>query len=327
MTDNTQYNQMLGLIGSVFDSYSVILLLPDPGNRHYRLAASFSLGNDLDTEVKITPGNGLAGWVLRDQTPLLVNNVDQAQTSLGYYKNNNDSTIKAFMACPLPGGKGALCLDSKRQYSFSDKDQKILQMFASIMSDFLQSRSASMAYREVTSYYARLNQIQTLRAKFSRWNIFLQHFLQITADATGFSYCFFVARNETGEKYFIEGKSDPNLTLKTKENEFPMGSGLLGWIFRDGNPLFATGTEAALGVPLFGRGNAIKGLQAVCCLPLNINKITRGVLCLAHDKPVEISQEMKDFLIMASDHLALFLENLYLKSKLLQSKQETSRNT
>ena len=110
-----------------------------------------------------------------------------------------------------------------------------------------------------------------------------------------------------------------------KENEFPMGSGLMGWIFRDGKPLFAGGSEAALGVPLFGKGTQIKGLQAVCCLPLNINRITRGVLCLAHDKPVAVSQEMKDFLMMASDHLALFLENLYLKSKLHQAKEQLSR--
>ena len=97
-----------------------------------------------------------------------------------------------------------------------------------------------------------------------------------------------------------------------------MTSGLLGWVFKDSSPLFATAGEAALGVPLFGKGAAIKDLQAVACLPLNINRITRGVLCLAHDKPAVISQEMKNFLYMASDHLTLFLENLYFKSKLQQ---------
>lgn len=327
MADNSQYNELMGLISSVFESYSVVLLLPEPSRNGYRIAASFSLGDEIDTEATITTSSGLAGWVLRDQAPLLVNNVDQAQAAnLGYYRNDNDSSIKAFMACPLPAGRGAICLDSKRQYSFSDKDQKILQLFASVVAAFQQSRTDSLAYGEVVSYYARLNQIHGLRAKFSRWNIFLQHFLQIVADATGFSYCFFVARNETGDKYFLEGESEPNLALKTKETEFPMGSGLMGWVFRDGNPIFATGGEAALGVPLFGKGTAIKGLQAVCCLPLNINRITRGVLCLAHDKQVEISQEMKDFLLMASDHLSLFLENLYLKSKLHQAKQELSRH-
>lgn len=322
MTDNTHYNELLGLICSVFESYSVVLLLPEPGNNTFRVASSFSLGDEIDNEASITPGKGLSGWVLRDQAPLLVNNVDQAQTNLGYYRNNNDSIIKAFMACPLQGGKGAICLDSKRQYAFSTKDQKILQLFASIVSDFQQNREDSLTYDEVVSYYARLSQIHGLRAKFSRWNIFLQHFLQIVAAATGFSYCFFMARNETGDNYYLEGESEPNIALKCKETEFLMGSGLMGFIFRDGNPLFAFGGEAALEIPLFGKGTPVKGLQAVCCLPLNINKITRGVLCLAHDKPVEISQEMKDFLIMASDHLALFLENLYLKSKLHQAKQK-----
>ena len=326
MTEHTQYNELLGLICSVFESYSVVLLMPEPGGERYRIAASFSLGDEVDTAAVIPSGASLAGWVLRDQEPLLVNNVSQTQASLGYYKNNNDPSIKAFMACPLPatprnpdGLRGALALDSKRQYYFSDKDQKILFLFAKIVAYIIDAQADSVAHSEVVSYYARMSQIHELRNKFSRWNIFLQHFLKILADATGFSYCFFVARNETGDKYYLEGESEPNLTLKIKENDFPMGSGLMGWVFKDGNPLFAGGNEAALGVPLFGRGTQVKNLQAVCCLPLNINRITRGVLCLAHDKPVTVSREMKDFLLMASDHLALFLENLYLKSKLHQA--------
>lgn len=323
MPDTPTYSSLLGLICSVFESYSVVLLLPNPGTDKFFVAASFSLGDEIDRESEIIPGKGLAGWVIRDGQPLLVNNVDQTQANLGYYKGNNDSSIKAFMACPFSDGKGVICLDSKRQYSFSDKDQKILQLFANIVGEFQKTITDGAEYREVINYYARLSQIHALRAKFSRWNIFLQHFLQIVADATGFSYCFFVARNEVGDKYFLEGESQANLSIKNKNADFPMGSGLLGWVFRDGSPLFAAGGEAALGVPLFGKGTVIKGLQAVACLPLNINRITRGVLCLAHDKPVVITQEMKDFLTMASDHLALFLENLYLKSKLHEVKSVT----
>lgn len=321
MTDNTNYNELLGLICSVFESYSVVLLLEDPGSRNLKVASSFSMGDEIDNNATKTPGPYIV-----ERNPILVNNVDQAQTNLGYYKNNSESIIKSFMACPLPGGKGMLCLDSKRQYAFSTKDQKILQMFASVASDFQQNKTNNLIHNEVVSYYARLHQIHGLRAKFNRWNVFLQHYLQIIADATGFSYCFFVARNETGDKYFIEGENEPNLLLKNKETEFPMGSGLMGWIFREGNPLFAIGGEAALGVPLFNKATAIKDLQAVCCLPLNINKVTRGVLCLAHDQPVEVTQEMKDFLTMSSDHLALFLENLYLKNKLHQAKKELSKH-
>ena len=320
MTDHPCYANLLGLICSVFESYSVVLLLPKPGTDKYRVAAYFSLGDDIDKNSEIVSGKGLAGWVLRDQNPLLVNNVDQTQGNLGYYRGNNDSSIKAFMACPLGDGRGAICLDSKRQYSFSDKDQKILQLFASIINDIQRTMNDGAASIEIVNYYTKLNLIHALRDKFSRWNIFLQHFLQILSEATGFSFCFFVARSADGAKYYLEGESQPNLSMKNKNAEFPMGSGLLGWVFRDGSPLFAIAGEAALNVPLFGKGTAIKSLQAVACLPLNINNITRGVLCLAHDKPIIITQEMKDFLNMASDHLALFLENLYLKSKLHEAR-------
>ena len=37
------------------------------------------------------------------------------------------------MGCPVPTG-GALCVDSKRQYSFTDRDYKLLQLFAELVS-------------------------------------------------------------------------------------------------------------------------------------------------------------------------------------------------
>lgn len=318
MTDHSCYNSLLGLVCSVFDSYSAVLLLPKGNGEVFKVAAGFSLGDAVDLGADVAQGKGLAGWVLRDQQPLLINSVDQTQQLLGYYRGGEDATIKAFMACPLQDGRGVICVDSKRQYAFSDKDQKILYLFAQVISDLTNTVDSGQKFQELSRYYSKLAQIHELRSKFSRWNVFLQHFLQLVTEATGFSYCFFVARDATGEKYFLEGENSLSLNLKKKDMEFPMGSGLLGWVFKDSSPLFATAGEAALGVPLFGKGAAIKDLQAVACLPLNINRITRGVLCLAHDKPAVISQEMKNFLYMASDHLTLFLENLYFKSKLQQ---------
>ena len=51
-------------------------------------------------------------------------------------------------------------------------------------------------------------------------------------------------------------------------------------------------------------------------LPLMMQRKTRGVLCLAKETPLDISEATRDFVLMASEHLALFLENLYVKCRL-----------
>ena len=51
-------------------------------------------------------------------------------------------------------------------------------------------------------------------------------------------------------------------------------------------------------------------------MPVMVNKSTRGVLCLAHTSPRQIDESLRSFVRQSVDHLALFLENLYLKMRL-----------
>jgi GAF domain-containing protein len=51
-------------------------------------------------------------------------------------------------------------------------------------------------------------------------------------------------------------------------------------------------------------------------LPLIVHKKTRGVLVLGDLHVVAINDELKIFVQMVAEYLALFLENLYLKNKL-----------
>lgn len=308
------YGQLLALIGSVFEAYSAVLVLPVGKGGVHRIAAHFSLGEKVDTESVIDPGKGLIGWVIRNEKPMLVNNVDQYQNHLGYYIENEDAFIKAFMACPLGNGRGVLCLDSKRQYSFAEKDQKILHLFARLILDLDDKLSAGSASRELATYYNALQIIYTLRRRFSRWSAFLQHFLQLLSETSGFPYCFFAARDESGQNYFLEGENVKVMMAKNRVLAFPMGAGLVGWMFRNGSPVFES--DASRLTHLFGGDVATPVVHSIVCIPLVVHHITRGVLCLTHDSPVAITDELKNFLQMSAEHLALFLENLYLKNKL-----------
>lgn len=58
-------------------------------------------------------------------------------------------------------------------------------------------------------------------------------------------------------------------------------------------------------------------------------------MCLAKETPLEITQDMRDFVLMASEHLSLFLENLYIKCRMrdlsvalseAQSREEANRD-
>lgn len=326
MQQNSSYDRILAILCSVFDAYSAVLFLPDgnDGGGHC-IASAFSLGDKLDYGSAIPEGRGLVGWILRNREPLLVSNFDQRQNHLGYYVDNEEQSIKAFMGCALAGGAGALCVDSKRQYSFSEKDQKILHLFADLLARLEEESKGRETKLAELKYYGALRTVYALRHQYSRWAEFLRHFLDLMSVMTGHSYCALCTRNFDGESYSVEGENSPLLLKGGPASSFPMTHGVVGWVFRNGTPVFTDGDGGAPETHLVGKGTDTAQFQAIMAIPLVIQRKTRGVLCLAHDTPLPADAAARDFTRMASEHLALFLENLYVKCRLRDLHREVHR--
>lgn len=325
------YDRLLGILCSVLDAYSAALFLPNEkkglkGESTYQIASVFSLGNKVDHGVEIAEGKGLVGWILRNQEPLLVANFDQHQSHLSYYMDNEEQSIKAFMGCPLPSLPGALCVDSKRQYSFSEKDQKLLHLFAGLASCLCSNVSHTSEQQEAYKYFEALQTIYELRHRYSKWDEFLKYFLYLMSTITGFSYCTLCTRDAYGEGYMVEAESSTLMLKKGVEpTTYPMTNGIVGWVFRNGSAVMKESGDGAPETPLIGTGHDLPHFPTVMALPLVIQRKTRGVLCFAHDFPMPVSKATKKFANMATEHLSLFLENLYVKCRLrdLHNQQRT----
>ncbi|SKA71512.1 GAF domain-containing protein [Desulfobaculum bizertense] len=310
-------NKLLAIVCSVFDAYSTVLFLPDKNSSEYILGAQFSLGNEIREDLRLAPGQGLVGWMIRNRKPLLINNFDRKRSRLGYYTGDEELKVKAFMGCPLKTGEGALCVDSRRSYNFSDKELKILDMFSGLACDI--SDGLTQVEQDLVEhrFYRSLQQIQGLRRQCPHWSVFLKAFLEIVSEATRFPVCFLAARDERGEGYFIEGSSQEIFDAKSLERKYSMKSGLVGWVFSNRQAVCSGESVcSAVGQTLLGKDAALPLCKTFICLPLLIHKKARGVLVLAHPEAMEINCATKGFAEMATDHLTLFLENLYLKSRI-----------
>lgn len=314
------YTHTLGTLCSVLDAYSTVLFLAEPGPRGgvlYRLAGKFSLGDFIDSAAVVEPGKGLVGWIAKNCAPLLVPNFDQRKNHLGYYRDNEELRIKAFMGCSLPGAQGVLCVDSKRQYSFSDKDQKLLHLFAQLIAEQSASDGRGKALGTIGTYYNTLKEVYTLRRRHTRWNEFLHEFLTLLAATTGCNYGVFCHNDTASGQYVVEGETSP-LVWKPRMQApaFSVNGGVIGWVCRNGEALFSNAPGGMPESSLFGKGVTTPQFQTVMAVPLQVQRKTRGVLCLAKETPLEITGDTRDFLRMASEHLSLFLENLYIKCRL-----------
>lgn len=310
-------DQFLNVVVSVFDAYSTVLFLPDEESEGYRLAGKFSLGEHIADDTVIMPGQGLVGWIMRNSKPLLINEFDRKRSHLGYYLDREEDKIKAFMGCPLPDG-GALCIDSMRSYIFSEKDQKILQLFCSLAHQIGRESCLIEQCRSDQHFYHAFQLLSSLRKRFPRWGDYLPRFLGALTTATGFEFAFLAERDENGQGYFLEGVGEgffsPHVPVPER---FPIKGGLVGWAFNNGQPVFVGDREQApVGQSLFGRDVAAPQLASLVLLPLQVHRITRAVLVLASPQHVPMDEDMRIFLEMAADNLSLYLDYFYLYTRL-----------
>lgn len=312
-------DRLLESIGSVFDAYSVVLFCRNAEGR-FDLSASFSLGDSIRQGLCIDPGYGLVGWILKNNAPLAVEKFDEKNTFLGYYGSEQEEQVKVFVGCPLPGGQGALCMDSKKTYAFTSKDQRVLSLFAGVVAAIISDVGAAGVSSREQALYGILQQVYALRESHPRWTDFLNRYLSLLAGASGYEYAFLVVSDEWGDNYLLEGSNKPLMPdTGLARQSFSTGSGLLGWVFKKNKPVFFGDGKSELGrTPLFGRDFPAPALNTLLAFPLKVHRRCRGVLVFGDRECLVIDDEIRAFARMAADYLALFLENLYLKNKVKQ---------
>ena len=322
MAQQSSLDQLLGIIGSVFDAYSTVLFQKG-ADGSCGVVSFFSLGDNVMRDCRIKPGNGLVGWVLEHNKPLLVSHFNRQSGCLGYYTSEGESTIKSFMGMPLDEKCGVLCVDSKKTYSFTEKDQKILHQFSRMITGLFRDLENASCFGSRDAYFQALLGMWALRDKSLRWRDFLDRLLQLISQATGFENVLLAVRSESGESYEIEGRTGrifPREELH--EGLWPLGAGLIGWVFNNNTALYRSDVESgAVDIPLFGRETMALAHRSVACLPVSVDRTVRAVLCVASAQKRCIDTPMKGFCSATAGFLSQHLENLYFRGRLSALRQ------
>lgn len=301
-------NNLLALVCTTFDAHCAALFLPEAESEdvHVLTSVATSASPEPWSELKIVPGKGLAGWIVRHKQAVIVNDLHLRPSFLGYYSEDDESLITNFMGCPLPQA-GILCVDSIRNRSFSAADQALLYKFATHLSK--EDRSASLSYLcgELGRYLTCLEKLTSLHAP---WRKFLGEFLLSLAEASGFSYVAMVSLADK-EQYLVEGETRK---LVQGEHLSLAGGGLVSWVLRNEVPVYESSSG---GATLFGAQPKLNSpvFQSIVCLPIFVEQDICGVLCLADEQPKALSPNLREFVRTAGYLLSTRLELITLRHR------------
>jgi len=152
MDENNALQELVYLTSNVMEGFTVALFLigHDEKEKIY-LHAYDSFCKNIKEDCVLGSGEGLIGWVFREQKPVIANNFERDTSTLKIYKK--DENIKSLMAVPLPKKKGVIFVDSKKNYSFTEEKEKLLKNISNIIFYFLIKEEYSIFERNIIKLY------------------------------------------------------------------------------------------------------------------------------------------------------------------------------
>lgn len=215
------------LVCNVAEAFTTTLFLPDRSGKNLYLKSYYSLGNSVIEDVIIPLGQGLVGWVAENNLPVNIAPFKQDAKTLQFYSISED--IQSFLAVPFDAeeGRGVLCIDSKKHYSFTSHHQKIITGFAEqfsrliIKEKYLEAILSKQGETEIGSIHQICQKIYTEKRKIN----VLDALSRLPLDLLPYDGCavsilsddnmkFFVLRSTGYENYdFNFSKVDKNASL------------------------------------------------------------------------------------------------------------------
>lgn len=229
MKGEKRIKNFMDLISNVMEAYTVILFTMDDKEKKIMKIHDFqSFSKDIDPLCRIGNGEGLVGWVLREQKKVVASNFDRNTTTLQFYKKNED--IKSLIAVPLRKESGVLYVDSKKGYRFTEEKEKIFQQIAINIEALLQIESENEEKNILKKYLSFHIEMNKLILFISSKEDFIEKFFILLFNILDIKKVFFVVP----DKYvcFSEKGDYADNVIKKYDNNFYSEKSLLGWCLK-----------------------------------------------------------------------------------------------
>lgn len=298
---------LIDLVSNTTDAHATVLFLSPAPGEPLRVAAYQSLSRNIDLDVRIGPGEGLIGYVHKNNEAINVDQFDLDTRRLLFYRV--DESIKSFMAVPLPKARGVLAVDSKQRYLFTEKGQKILHQYARAVETALENLDQAREARAWSDAAAMLRRLEgPLSQRPPAGPDFQTALMEIGAFlGTDLVMLAAVLPSDPGRYFLADYRSVSNIRLQT--GPWPLERGLAGWVIREKKPL-------VLDKAHFGTGKSyilypeepLADLSGFSGYPLIWGGRLRGALLLAGGRGFGQDRSSVQVQEMAAVQLAAALE-------------------
>ena len=305
----SRINEFIDLISNIMESYSTTLFLAEDDDDEGLMLASFqSLGSNIKKDCKVRSGEGIIGWVFREQKPVLAGYFDKRDaTTLKFYEQ--DEEIKSLIAIPLPDNYGVLCVDSKKSYVFTEEKEKILRQMASVLVSIINAENEIKGKKSVEKLLSLSINASEIIVNTKDKREFVKEFLELFLENIHVEIGVFVEENKN--IYFRYKANKENIFEQLSYEVFD-SYGLIGWVLKNKKELFLEKITKNDKSFILYKSEPFENFTNFLCFPLlsRENKKTGAVAFVKKMNKKWLPKEKKTLVLLSN---LFFEEYLYKK--------------
>lgn len=316
-------DNLLGILKSSLrrSERSLLFLVQRPDPDALRL--HLFVGNDLemvkkDAIVRVGQGQGLVGWIAREQKPVCLGRLDTVGEEFVEYLTRQN-TIRSILAIPLfsEGNlEAVVVVDSQEPDAFSEEDENLLVLVSrQILRALLDVRDRERAETTAIDFSWLLDVSQALSSKLD-----LNHRLQTMADKVRqivpYEHCFIflVEEGERRARLAVVRGFDHDMADGESLALRDVRDGFINLIVKNRHTVLITDLkERKRRLQLFPSDFRIKVSPASFMgLPMKVDDRVIGVFVISSDRPDAFTGHHKDFLEALCHQAALSISDAQL---------------
>ena len=268
MRSPQRVQDFIDMISNVMEAYTTSLFVVDEEKNNYlKLYSYLSFSKKLVKNCTLSPGEGIVGWVFREQKPVLAAHFDRSTKTLKFY--SEDEEIKSLMAVPLPEKMGVLCVDSKKSYRFTEEREKIFRQMAVTAVSLIKGERERKEKEFLHNLVKFLVEMEDVIESSSKNISFVDMILSRIVNKLQLSHAFFVVPGN--DVHICEKDTIKNETKCNKEEkDYYSPDGLLGWTVKNNKKLvIEKRNEKREKSFILNKKEEIKQFSNIICIPLS----------------------------------------------------------
>lgn len=310
---------LLKLISSAIETYTTAFFLAYNKRRVLKLWRFYSLSENVISDSTIPFGYGPIGRVAEDEKSFDLSKFsDRDSSMLGLYSKSEE--IKSFAAVPVIRDNkldGVLCVDSKSAFVFTNKDQKLLTLFADQLADLVNNIKVSELIETESSDIEFLYDFNKKLGSADKVVDILQLVFHSIMQRLKCGDCFLSLRTDEdilneSEKFCVELVYNHQ---SLKNVIFSDQDGLAGCVIRGREPFLLASRKEDFGSYIFVPSKPVGRFKSFIGAPLLANNEVSGLICATDGREGYFNQRDLQVVSIMANSVSLAMSNLKAREK------------